>query len=218
VSVGDSADVSVGLTSTQPADRPGTLTVAAPAGVTATPASTHLVLRRGAQPLIPITLQGTTPGSYQVPVSFAGVSQTLTVNVHPQVSTTNVALAGTATASSVEQNLPQFTAPHANDGSLSTRWSSGYDDAAWLQIQFAAPQHLGKLVITWETAHATAYKIETSTDGSTWTDAADVTGSQGGTETVWIEQSGVNYLRMQGVKRSTQYGYSIYELAAYPVA
>ncbi|HEY7049824.1 MAG TPA: beta-N-acetylglucosaminidase domain-containing protein [Jatrophihabitantaceae bacterium] len=217
VSVGDSAEVGVGLTATQPADLPGTLTVAAPAGVTATPASTHIVLRRGAQPLIPITLRGTTPGSYHVPVSFADQSQTLTVNVHPQVSSTNVALAGTATASSVEQNLPQFTAPHANDGSLSTRWSSNYTDGEWLQIQFAAPQNLGKLVITWEAAHATAYKIETSADGSTWTDAADVTASQGGTETVWIDQSGVSYLRMQGVERSSQYGYSIYELAAYPV-
>jgi hypothetical protein len=28
----------------------------------------------------------------------------------------------------------------------------------------------------------------------------------------------VQYVRMQGVKRATQYGYSIYELAAYPVA
>ncbi|HEY3716650.1 MAG TPA: beta-N-acetylglucosaminidase domain-containing protein [Jatrophihabitantaceae bacterium] len=217
VTVGDSVQVGVGLTSTQPADLPGTLTVTAPAGVTATPASTHITLLRGAQPSIPIALRGTTPGSYQVQVSFAGQSQTLTLNVHPQVSTTNVALAGTATASSVEQDLPQFTAPHANDGSLSTRWSSGYTDSEWLQIKLGAPQHLGKIVITWEAAHAAAYRIETSTDGTTWTDAADVTGSPGGTETVWVDQPGVNYLRMQGVARSSQYGYSIIELAAYPV-
>lgn len=33
---------------------------------------------------------------------------------------------------------------------------------------------------------------------------------------VWIDRSGVNYLRMQGVKKAAQYGYSIYELQAYP--
>jgi hyaluronoglucosaminidase len=218
VTAGDPASVSVGLTATQPADLPATLTVAAPSGVTAAPASTTLTLRRGAQQLVPITLRATAPGTYQVPVTFAGLTRTLTLNVHPRVSATNVAQAGTATASSVEQNLPQFTAPHANDGSLSTRWSSGYTDGEWLQVKFAAPQHLGKVVVSWEAAHASAYRLETSADGSTWTDAADVTDSQGGTETVWIDQTGVNYLRMQGVSRSSQYGYSIWELAAYPIA
>jgi len=215
--VGTSVTVSAGLTATQPGDVPGPLRVAAPSGVTASPSSTGLTLLRCAAPAIPITLRASGPGSYQVPVTFAGLSATITFTVHPKVSATNVALAGTATASSVEQNLPQFTAPHANDGSLSTRWSSGYTDGEWLQIKLAAPQHLGQIVITWEAAHATAYRIETSTDGTTWTDAADVSGSQGGTETVWVDQPGVNYLRMQGVGRSSQYGYSIIELAAYPV-
>jgi hyaluronoglucosaminidase len=218
VTAGDPASVSVGITATQPADLPGTLSVAAPGGVTAAPASTALTLLRGAQPLVAITLRAAAPGTYQVPVTFAGLTRTLTLNVHPRVSTTNVALAATATASSVEQNLPQFTAPHANDGSLSTRWSSGYTDGEWLQVKFAAPQHLGKVVVSWEAAHASAYRIETSADGATWTDAAEVTDSQGGTETVWIDQTGVNYLRMQGVARSSQYGYSIWELAAYPIA
>jgi hyaluronoglucosaminidase len=215
---GDPVVVGVGLTATQPGDLPGTVAVAAPSGVTATPSSTALTLKRGAQPLIPVTLRAAAPGTYSVPVTFAGRSQTLTLNVHPRVSTTNVARAAVATASSVELDLPQFTAPHANDGDSATRWSSGYDDAAWLQTRFAAPQHLGKIVISWEAAHASAYRVETSSDGSTWTDAADVTGSQGGTETVWIDQPGVTYLRMQGVARSSAYGYSIYELAAYPVA
>jgi len=60
----------------------------------------------------------------------------VTLTVHPQVSTTNVAAAAqgaTATVSSVEDGLPQFTPDHAIDGDLSTRWSSAYDDAEWLQ-------------------------------------------------------------------------------------
>jgi len=81
--VGSSVTVSVGLTATQPADLPGQLRVAAPSGVSASPLSIGLTLRRGAQASIPITLQGTTPGSRQVQVSFAGLSQTFTLNVHP---------------------------------------------------------------------------------------------------------------------------------------
>ena len=221
VEVGATARTTVGVTATRAEDVPGTLTVAAPSGVSVTPASTPLTLRRGSQPSIEVSVSASAPGDYDVPVSFAGVSQTLTLHVHPHVSATNVALASqgaVASASTVEQNLPQFTADHANDGDPATRWSSEHTDDQWLQVKFAAPQHLGKLVLSWETAHAAAYRIETSADGTTWTDAADVTGSQGGTETVWIDQSGVNYLRMQGVSRATQFGYSIYELAAYPVA
>jgi hyaluronoglucosaminidase len=85
-------------------------------------------------------------------------------------------------------------------------------------VKFAQPENLGKIVISWEAAHAASYRLETSTDGTTWTTARTVTGSLGGTETEWVDVSGVQYLRMQGVARATQYGYSIYELQAYPLA
>jgi hyaluronoglucosaminidase len=48
--------------------------------------------------------------------------------------------------------------------------------------------------------------------------ARTVTGSLGGTKTEWVDVSGAQYLRMQGMSRATQYGYSIYELQAYPPA
>ncbi|HEY2671820.1 MAG TPA: discoidin domain-containing protein, partial [Rugosimonospora sp.] len=107
---------------------------------------------------------------------------------------------------------------HAIDGDATTRWSSGYTDGEWLQVRFAAAQHLGKVVVSWETAHATAYNLEVSADGTTWTTAVAVTGSSGGTETFWLDQPDVAYLRVQGVGRATAFGYSIYELQAYPTA
>jgi hypothetical protein len=33
-----------------------------------------------------------------------------------------------------------------------------------------------------------------------------------------VDASGVHYVRMQGMARATQYGYSIYELQAYALA
>jgi hyaluronoglucosaminidase len=73
-------------------------------------------------------------------------------------------------------------------------------------------------VLYWETAHANAYQIQTSTDGTTWTTAASVMDSQGGTETVRLDQASVRYLRMRGISRPTPFGYSIYEFQVYPVA
>ncbi|HEV3360363.1 MAG TPA: beta-N-acetylglucosaminidase domain-containing protein [Pseudonocardiaceae bacterium] len=227
VQVGTSATVNAYLTATEPADVPGLLSASAPSGVTVRPAASGLILPRGSQQTDALTVRGTTPGSYQVPITFrapgaTAVTATLTVRVHPAVSTTNVALAGNgtvATASSVEQSLPQFTPDHAIDGDPTTRWSSNYTDGEWLQLAFATPQTIGKVVLQWEAAHATAYQIQTSTDGQTWTTAATVTNSPGGTETVWLDApTAAKYLRMQGVSRATQYGYSIYEFQAYPVA
>ncbi len=226
VQVGDTATVTAQLGATRPAAVTGVLSADAPGGVHASPARSVVRVARGSQPSVDIRITGRSSGSYQVPITFTArpgtpVTETVTVRVHPAVSDTDVALASNgavATASGTEQNLDRFTPDHAIDGDPATRWSSNYDDAAWLQVQLASPQHLGKIVISWEAAHANAYRIETSSDGVTWTDAADVTGSLGGTETIWIDQSDVKYLRMQGVQRTTAYGYSIYELQAYPIA
>ena len=224
--VGQPATLTAQLTATEPRDVRGLLTATAPSGVTVHPYLVPVTLYRGAQQNISITASAAQPGSYPITVAYrasgaAPVSRQVTLVVHPAVSTTNVAAAangGVATASSVEDGLPQFTPDHAIDGDLTTRWSSAHDDNEWLQVQFAQPQHLGKIVIVWEAAHASSYKIETSTDGTTWTTALTVTGSLGGTETDWIDASNVRYLRMQGITRATQYGYSIYELEAYPLA
>jgi hyaluronoglucosaminidase len=224
--VGSTATVAVGLASDRAGNVDGTLAVAVPEGLTAQPASEELTIPRGSVPSVTVSIGADRVGEYAVPVTFAvdgeaPVTETLHVSVHPTVSDSNVAAAangGAASASSVEAGLPQFTPDHAIDGDRSTRWSSGYTDTEWLQVELASPQRLGKVVLRWEAAHADAYDVQVSSDGSTWQTAAHVTGSQGGVETVWIDQSDVHFLRMQGVKRATSYGYSLYELEAYPVA
>ncbi len=225
--VGAPATVTVQLAAGVPAATRATLSVGAPAGVSADPATSRVTLPRGSTLTRTVTLTASAAGSYPVTITLtpahgAAVVEHVTLVVHPAVSGVDVAAAAqgaTATASSVEQGLPQFTPDHAIDGNTtSTRWSSGHTDGEWLQVQFAQPQDLGKIVLTWETAHATAYQLQTSTDGTNWTTALDVTGSTGGTETDWIDAKGVKYLRMQGVARSSTYGYSLYELTAYPLA
>jgi hyaluronoglucosaminidase len=226
VSTGERTKLTVTLTATGTGTVGGILRADPPAGVTASPARVRETVLRGSQQMIPLTLTASRPGTYTVPVRFtpehgAAVTLNVTLVVHPAVSATDAALASqgaTATASSVEQGLAQFTPDHAIDGDAATRWSSGYTDGEWLQVRFAAAQHLGKVVVSWETAHATAYNLEVSADGTTWTTAVAVTGSSGGTETFWLDEPDVAYLRVQGVSRATAFGYSIYELQAYPIA
>ncbi|HET8600584.1 MAG TPA: beta-N-acetylglucosaminidase domain-containing protein, partial [Segeticoccus sp.] len=224
--VGQDTRVTVTVSSARPQTVRGSLLFGTVDGVSVDPAHQSVTVPRGAQPTLSATVSGGSVGTHAVPVTLERDGQVLAraelkVAVHPEVSATNVALASngaTATASSVELDLPQFTPDHAIDGDTSTRWSSGYADDAWLQVTFATPQDVGKLVLVWETAHATDYRIDVTTDGSTWQPAATVHDSAGGTETVWVDAQNVRAVRMQGVKRATSYGYSIKELEAYPVA
>ncbi|MEY9965689.1 beta-glucanase (GH16 family) [Streptacidiphilus sp. MAP12-16] len=118
----------------------------------------------------------------------------------------------TATASSVEN--ASFTAPNAVDGNTGTRWSSGFSDPQWLQVDLGASHTISQVVLNWEAAYATAFQIQTSTDGSTWTTVYSTTSGTGGTQTLAVSGSG-RYVRMYGTARATQYGYSLWEFQVF---
>ncbi|QNS08579.1 beta-N-acetylglucosaminidase domain-containing protein [Streptomyces xanthii] len=131
----------------------------------------------------------------------------------------NLALKGTATASSVEQNLDRLKAANVNDGSNQTRWASGYADDSWVQIKLAAPTKVAAVTLAWESACATEYRIETSADGVHWTTAATRTPAACGTDVVRLTGGeAASYVRMQGVERNSTWGYSIYEMGVYGTA
>ncbi|WP_420718665.1 discoidin domain-containing protein [Streptomyces sp. NRRL S-813] len=128
----------------------------------------------------------------------------------------NLALAGTASASSVEQDLDRLAARYVNDGSTTTRWASGYGDDEWVQVKLAAPAKVAAVTLAWEDACAAEYRIETSADGVHWTTAATRTPTVCGTDVIRLTgDQPVDHVRMQGVKRRTSWGYSIYEMGIY---
>jgi len=126
--------------------------------------------------------------------------------------TTNLALNKTATASSLEN--ASFTAADAVDGNLGTRWSSAFSDPQWLEVDLGSTQSICQVVLNWETAYATAFQIQTSPDGNTWTTIYSTTTGTGGTQTLNVTGSG-RYIRMYGTTRDTQYGYSLWEFSVY---
>lgn len=117
-----------------------------------------------------------------------------------------------ATASSTESAV--FPASAAVDGDLGTRWSSGFSDDEWLQVDLGAATAVSGVTLAWEAAHATGYRIELSGDGQNWTTLYETTTAQGGTQTLDVSGTG-RHVRMQGTARATQYGYSLWEFQVF---
>jgi len=117
-----------------------------------------------------------------------------------------------ATASSVQS--ASYPASAAVDGNTGTRWSSAFSDPQWLQVDLGATASITQVTLQWEAAYATAFQIQTSADGSTWTTIYSTTTGTGGTQTLNVTGSG-RYVRMYGTARATQYGYSLWEFQVY---
>ena len=129
--------------------------------------------------------------------------------------TDDAALSRPATASSTENAGTPASA--AVDGDATTRWSSAFSDPQWLQVDLGASEPVCGVALTWEAAYATAYKIQVSADGSTWTDVYSTTTSTGGTQNLDVTGTG-RYVRVYATARATQYGDSIFEFAVHLAA
>lgn len=117
-----------------------------------------------------------------------------------------------ATASSIENaTLP---ASAAVDGDPATRWSSAFSDPQWIQIDLGTTYTIGQVVLNWEAAYASAYQIQTSTNGTSWTPIYTTTTGTGGVQTLTVTGSG-RYVRMNGTARATPWGYSLFEFQVY---
>ena len=126
--------------------------------------------------------------------------------------TTDIALNQPTTASS--QESASFPASAATDGNGGTRWSSAWSDPQWLEVDLGSTQSICGVGLNWETAYATAFQIQTSGDGSTWTSIYSTTTATGGTQNLSVSGSG-RYIRMYGTARATGYGYSLWEFDVY---
>ncbi|RUT36523.1 glycoside hydrolase family 5 [Paenibacillus zeisoli] len=125
----------------------------------------------------------------------------------------NVALNKTATASSTEDSSK--TPAMAFDGNPSTRWSSSYSDSQWISVDLGTVTNVNGVKLNWETAYAKSYKIETSKDNNNWTTVYSTTTGQGGINEISFAASSARYVRMYGIQRATNYGFSIWDFEVY---
>lgn len=118
-----------------------------------------------------------------------------------------------AFATSAERD--DLGAKAAIDHDDNTRWGSKFTDDESLTLDFGESKTIDRVRINWENAHASDYLLQVSDDNAHWTTIKTVTGSGGGVEDHTNLASQGRYLRMQGVKRAGQYGYSIFEIQAF---
>jgi hypothetical protein len=126
--------------------------------------------------------------------------------------TTNAAQGRPATASSSEG--ADTVAANAVDGNATTRWGSQFSDPQWLQVDLGSVQPICQVVLQWEAAYGKSFQIQTSTNGTSWTDVYTTSTGTGGTQTLPVTGSG-RYVRMYGTVRPGGYGYSLYEFKVF---
>ncbi|MFB4270170.1 discoidin domain-containing protein [Nonomuraea sp. GTA35] len=117
------------------------------------------------------------------------------------------------TASSTE-SAAAFPASAAVDGNPATRWSSAFSDPQWIQVDLGATAAVSQVELSWEAAHATAFQVQVSTDGATWSNLYSTAAGTGGNQTLSVSGSG-RYVRVHGTQRATQWGYSLWEFKVY---
>ena len=119
------------------------------------------------------------------------------------------ATGATATASSVEK--VGFEASKAVDAVSTTRWSSARVDNQWWQVDLGRSRKVDAVELNWEAAYARQYRIQTSVDGATFTDAATVNISSSGLKRTDFAVRDARYVRVLGVVRATAYGISFWD-------
>ncbi|MFI2645383.1 discoidin domain-containing protein [Streptomyces sp. NPDC018610] len=151
-------------------------------------------------------------------VALAALAALITLPAHaPSAAAAETPLSQGKTATSSSNENGGTPAAFAVDGDTGTRWSSAATDSQWLQVDLGASASVTKVVLDWEAAYGKDYKVQISSDGNSWTDLKSVTGGDGGTDTLDVSGQG-RYVRMYGVHRATQYGYSLWEFQVFGTA
>jgi len=130
----------------------------------------------------------------------------------------NLALNKPAEASSYQDTGGEYSPGLANDGNMDTRWASDWNDDEWITINLQAAYKISKVILEWETAYGNAYKIQLSDDPAfiDFETIAMVNAGNGQTDEVTTDSTvSGQYLRMQGISRGTEWGYSLWEFEAY---
>lgn len=139
----------------------------------------------------------------------------------------NLALNAKVTASGSENSI--WTPDKVVDGIANnaidnnSRWSSDYNDSAWLTVDLGKGQNVNNIKIYWEAAYGKKYKIlvsETGEDNS-WQEVYNEENGSGGIKDIKFDmKENIRYVKFQGVERTLagdgeKYGFSFYEMEVY---
>ncbi|MFJ5990099.1 discoidin domain-containing protein [Lentzea sp. NPDC092896] len=125
---------------------------------------------------------------------------------------------GAASTFQDDGNCWQCSPARAFDRDPASRWATspvnGWVDPGWISVDLGATAQISKVVLQWDPAFATAYRLEVSDDNTNWRQIYSTTASRGFKETLTVSGTG-RYVRMYGTARSNGYGYSLWEFQVY---
>jgi len=140
------------------------------------------------------------------------------VNAYFQVSvydpySEDVLLYRNATSSSIENttHIPM----NAVNGNTQSRWSSEYADNQWLAVEMEEIKTIQRVMLRWEAAFGREYTIDVSEDGEVWTTVYHEPFGNGGWDKILFEPVDAKYIRMNGIKRATTWGFSLWSFQAF---
>jgi len=125
----------------------------------------------------------------------------------------NIALNKPVIASTVEDSSK--VASYAVDGNTSTRWSSQYEDHQWINVDLGSINTINSVMLHWEVAFGESYEIQTSMDNIQWTTVYTTEYGDGGVDHISFNEVDARYVRMYGIERGTQYGFSLWNFEVY---
>jgi beta-glucosidase len=151
----------------------------------------------------------------KIPVSYFVVLIALSISPLAKAATGNLTQGAAAYTWASSAENAGLSADAAIDGNSATRWSSAFSDPQWIAVDLGAVYSINHVVLNWEVAYGKAYKIEVSTNGTTWNPVFSVTNGNGGIDDLVFGATSARYVRMWGTARGTSYGYSLYEFEVY---
>lgn len=100
------------------------------------------------------------------------------------------------------------------DGNPGTRWSSDATDAQWLVVDFGQEKAFDTVRLLWEAAYGKTFELYVSNDNVNWTMVYREVNGDGNVDELNVGNCRSRYLRMKGIQRGTQWGYSLWEIEA----
>ena len=128
-------------------------------------------------------------------------------------ATRDLALGKTATASSTNgaNAATNVTKATTYQNYTASRWESAASDPQWIMVDLGSAMEINRVVLKWYSNYGKAFKIQVSTDSTTWTDVFSTTvGASYSVTDETFAKATARYARMNGTQRGNANGYSLF--------
>jgi hypothetical protein len=118
------------------------------------------------------------------------------------------ATASSAAGANAAQNV---TAATTYQTYAATRWESVASDPQWIMVDLGASTEIDRVILKWHFDYAKAFSVQVSTDATSWTTVYSTTkGAAYSVTDATFGRTSARYVRMNGMQRGTQNGYSLF--------